>query len=882
MSWSGKFFSRRRRYTDLSISIQEHLEEKIDDLMEEGMSREQASQAARREFGNVTLLEERSREVWQWPTVESIWADVRFALRQLVKSPGFASIAILIMALGIGANTAIFSVVHAVLLEPLPFRNPGQLVEIWHVPPQSSFPGMTRFAVSAANFLDWQKQNTVFSEMALASGGGFEITGQGKPETIGAATVTYNFFSVLGVRPIYGREFLAQEDQPDHNKEIILTYKLWQSHFGSDSGVIGHTITLDGAPYQIVGVMGPKVTEPDFAKAWIPLGLTAEQAAVRGEHHYFSIARLKPGVTIAQAQAEMNTISHRLEHAYPADDKGWGAVVVSMRDELVGDVRPALLMMLGAVAFVLLIACANVANLIFARAFSRRKEIAIRSALGASRSRILQPLLTESVILSLCGGTLGLILAHFGIDLLLKFFADKMPRMGEIGLSTPILLFTLALSVITGLLAGLLPALSMIRGDVNESLKQGVGRLDAESGSSFTRSALVSVEVALSIVLVIGAGLMLRSLWSLQAVDPGFDPHNVLTLSVEIGRNQFTAPIQESQFFDAALLRIRKLPGVKSAGAVDNLPLTGGSNQPVAVEGRPVVPMSEQPEVSVRVVTPGYFNAMRIPLLAGRDIQQSDTADSAAVVVISKAMAKQFWPDENPLGHHLKLTFAPDKERTVVGIVGDVKQQGLDSTAGIATLYWPLAQVGNSAMGPWRPFGMSMVVRTSIAPQALVTAATNAIAQTNSNISLDNVITLDDFIGSTLTQRSFNMQLLAIFGLLALILCTIGIYSVLAYSVKRQMREIGLRLAFGASLRDVASHVITQGMKPTLVGIGLGLIVAFALGRVAVSLIYGVNARDFATFASATLLIVFISFVASLLPALRATRVDPLRVLREE
>jgi putative ABC transport system permease protein len=882
MPWLGRLFSRHRRYTDLSVSIQEHLEEKIDELMEEGMSREQASQAARRGFGNVTLVEERSREVWQWPTVESIVADVRFALRQLVKSPGFASIAILIMALGIGANTAIFSVVHAVLLEPLPFRNPGQLVQIWHVPPQSSFPGMTRFAVSAANFLDWQKQNTVFSEMALASGGGFEITGQGKPETIRAATVTYNFFSVLGVQPIYGREFLAQEDQPGHNKKIILTYKLWQSRFGSDPNVIGQAITLDGSSYLIVGVLGPKMTEPDFAQAWIPLGLTAEQAAVRGEHNYFSIARLKPGVTISQAQAEMSTISRRLERAYPADDKGWGAVVVSMRDELVGDVRPALLMMLGAVAFVLLIACANVANLIFARTFSRRKEIAIRSALGASRSRILQPLLTESVILSLCGGALGLILAHFGIDLLLKFFADKMPRMGEIGLSTPILLFTLALSVITGLLAGLLPALSMIRGDVNESLKRGVGRLDAESGSSFTRSALVSVEVALSIVLVIGAGLMLRSLWSLQAVDPGFDPHNALTLAVEISRHQFTAPIQESQFFDAALERIRKLPGVRAAGAVDNLPLTGGSNQPVAVVGRPVVPMSEQPEVSTRVVTPGYFKAMRIPLLEGRDIQESDTADSAAVVVISKAMAKQFWPNENPIGHHLKLTFFPDKERTVVGIVGDVKQQGLDSAAGIATLYWPVAQVGDSAMGPWRPVGMSMVVRTASAPQALVIAITNAIAQANSNIPVDNVITLDDFIGSTLTQRSFNMQLLAIFGLLALILCTIGIYSVLAYSVKRQMREIGLRLAFGASLRDVASHVITQGMKPTLVGIGLGLIVAFALGRVAVSLIYGVTARDFATFASATLLIVFISFIASLLPALRATRVDPLRVLREE
>jgi putative ABC transport system permease protein len=809
-------------------------------------------------------------------------AEVRFALRRLYKSPGFTSIAILIMALGIGANTAIFSVVHAVLLEPLPFHNPERLVQIWHVPPQSSFPGMTRFAVSAANFLDWQKQNHVFSAMALASGGGFELTGRGKPETIRASTVTSNFFSVLGVEPIYGRVFLPEEDQPGRNREIILTYKLWQSHFGSDPHVVGKPVTLDGTPYTIVGVMGPSMTEPDFAQAWVPLGLTAEQAAVRGEHHYFSIARLNPGVTIPQAQAEMNTISHRLEMAYPADDKGWGASVVSMRDELVGDVRPALLMMLGAVAFVLLIACANVANLVFARALGRRKEVAIRSALGADRSQIMRPLLIESVLVSLFGGALGLVVARFGVDLLLKFFADKLPRMGQIGLSTPILLFTLALSVVTGLLAGLLPALSMIKGDVNESLKQGLGRLDTNTGSSVTRSALVCVEVALSIVLLVGAGLMLRSLWSLQAVDPGFDPHNALTLALEISRHQFTAPDEESQFLDAVLQRVRTLPGVEAAGAVDDLPLAGGSNQPVAVEGRPIVPMSEQPEVSVRVVTPGYLKAMRIPLLEGRDIQESDTAGSTAVVVISKAMATQFWPNEDPLGHHLRLTFFPDKERTVVGVTGDVKQNGLDSAAGIATLYWPVAQVGASAMGPWRPTGMSMVVRTAKAPQALAPAVTSAVVQVNSSISADNVITLDDFIGATLTQRSFNMQLLSIFGLLALLLCAIGIYSVLAYSVKRRMREIGLRLAFGASIRDLAALVIVQGMKPTLLGIGIGLAAAFALGRVAANLIYGVSARDLVTFASATLLMVFIAFAASLVPALRATHVDPLKVLHEE
>ena len=808
--------------------------------------------------------------------------DLKFALRHLLKSPGFTSVAVLIMALGIGANTAIFSVVRAVLLEPLPFQDPDRLVQIWHVPPQSSFPGMTQFAVSAANFLDWQKQNTVFSQMALYGGGSFEVTGKGKAETIRAGRVTSGFFSVLGVQPIYGRVFLPEEDQPGRNKELILSYKAWQTRSGSDPNVVGRTVTLEGSPYVIVGVMGPKMTKPDFAEVWTPLGMTAEEAAVRGEHHFLAIARLKPGVSISQAQAEMNTISHRLEQSYPADDKGWGASVISLREDLVGDVRPALLMMLGAVGFVLLIACANVANLMFARVVSRRKEVAIRSALGATRRRIVQPLLTESVLMAVCGGALGLLFAHFGIELLVKFFADKLPRMGDIGLSQSVLWFTLGLSLLTGLLAGLLPALSMIKGDVNESLKQGLGRLDADTGSSITRSALVSVEVALSIVLLIGAGLMLRSLWNLQNTNPGFEARNVLTMALQVSKHQFANPVEESQFFSQVLQRVRALPGVVDAGAIDDLPLTGGSNQPVAVEGQPVMPMSEQPEVSVRVVTPGYMKTMHVPLLEGRDIQDSDTTNSTAVVVISRSMAKQFWPNGSAIGHHLKLTFFPDKERTVVGVVGDVKQHGLDATSGIATLYWPLAQASDSAMGPWRPFGLSLVVRTANAPQTMATPVTNAVAQVNSSIPVDNVISLEEFIGTTLTQRSFNMQLLAIFGALALILCAIGIYSVLAYAVKRRMREIGLRLAFGASVRDVAALVISQGMKPTLIGAGIGLAAALAMGRIASSMIYGVSVRDMATFACATLVIVFISFAASLIPALRATRIDPLTVLHED
>jgi predicted permease len=578
----------------------------------------------------------------------------------------------------------------------------------------------------------------------------------------------------------------------------------------------------------------------------------------------------------------MNTISQRLEKAYPEDDKGWGAVINPIREETVGDIRPALLMMLGAVGFVLLIACANVANLILARTLARRKEIAIRTAMGATRPRMIQQLLIETLVLSLTGGALGLVAAHFGIELLLKFFADKLPRMGEIGLSAPVLGFTFALSIATGILAGLIPAFSMTRGDVNEGLKQGLGRTDADSGSTRTRSALVVVEVALSLVLLVGAGLMIRSLANLQKINPGFDTQNVLTMNVRIGKKQFYKASQEAQFFHQAFDRVRALPGVDSVGAVDDLPLMGGSSQPVAIEGHAAAAMSEQPEVSVRVATEGYFKAMRIPLLEGRDISPSDTEDSAPVVVISQSMAKQFWPNSSPIGHHLKLSFYPEKERQIVGVVGDVKQRGLDSSVGTATLYWPLSQTEGAPSGPWMARSLSMAVRTTGSPRLLTTAVTDAIQQINKDVPVDNVLTLEEFVGETLTQQSFNMQLLAIFGLLALVLCSVGIYSVLAYSVRRGMKEIGLRMAFGANRSDVLQVVVARGMKPTAIGIVVGLAAAFALGRVVTSMVYGVSSRDLLTFAAVTVLLVVVAFAASLVPAFRATRISPLAVLREE
>jgi len=799
-----------------------------------------------------------------------------------MKNPGFALTAALIMALGIGANTAIFSIVNKVLIEPLPYRDADRIVQIWHTPPQSSFPGMSTFAISPANFLDWQKQSRLFDKMAIYTGAGVDITGAGKPESIPASPVSTDFFSALGVQPIHGRVFSPDENNPGQNHVVVLSYKFWQTHYANDPGAVGKTINLDGDPYTIVGVMGPAMNKPGFARIWVPVALTPAAAAVRNNHNYLAVGRLKPGVTVEQAQAEMNTISQRLEQAYPAEDKGWGVVIHPLRDETVGDIRPALLMMLGAVAFVLLIACANVANLLLARTFSRRKEIAIRTAMGALRSRIIQQLLGESVLISIIGGALGLLAAHFGIQLLLKLFANQLPQLGDIGLSAPVLAFTFVLSIATGVLAGLLPALNMTKGDVNTALKQGLGRTDAVSGSSATRSALVVVEVALSLVLLIGAGLMVRSLWKLQTIDPGFDQHNVLTMNVKVNKKLFASATEESQFFDQVLSRIRALPGVESAGAIDDLPLNGGSNQPVAVEGRPVVALSEQPEVSVRVVTSGYFSAMRIPLLQGRAITDDDRAASAPVVVISQSMAKQFWPNSDAIGHHLKLSFFPDKDRQIVGIVGDVKQTGLNNSTGIASLYWPAAQVSTPSQESWRSVPLALAVRTTVAPRTLATAITDAVHQVNKDVPVDNVLTLEEFVEETLSQNSANMQLLSIFGLLALVLSTVGIYSVLAYSVKRGMKDIGLRIAFGATRSDVMQFVVTQAIKPTAIGIVIGLVAAYSLSRLVKSMVYGVSAHDTLTFVAVTVLLVLVAFVASLVPALRATRISPLPVIRDE
>jgi predicted permease len=520
-----------------------------------------------------------------------------------------------------------------------------------------------------------------------------------------------------------------------------------------------------------------------------------------------------------------------------------------------------------------------------AKTLTRQKEIAIRTALGASRVRVVQQIISEAVLLSISGGVVGLILAHFGVRLIVNFFGPNLPRTSEIRLDGTVLAFTLAISVLTGIVAGLAPAMRLTKANVSDSLKLGLGRTDAVAGGRRLRSALVVAEVALSLMLLVGAGLMVRTLAQLHSVDAGFDSHNALTMNLIVPSKQFANGAEESRFFDQVLQKVRSLPGVQSAGAVDDLPLIGGSNQPVAVEGQPLQPMSEQPELQVRVITPGYVSAMRIPLKRGRDFTDSDGPDSPAVVLVSESMAKRFWPNQDPIGKRLTLSFFPDRVREVVGVIGDTKQNGLDFAETTPSVYWPVKQVstpGAAVGGTWRSYPMYLVARTSVAPASLTSAITAAVHEFNRDLPVRDVMTLDDFVAQSLSQQHFNMMLLSAFAGLAVLLAALGIFSVLSYSVRRRVREIGIRMALGAQVKDVLQLIVIEGMKPTALGIIVGLVGALALGRALSSMMFGVRAADPLTFATVSVLLIVVSFVACMLPAYRATRVEPVRTLRDE
>ena len=813
--------------------------------------------------------------------MDTLFQDIRFGFRMLLKAPGFTAAAVVVLALGIGANTALFSVVNAVLLRPLPYPQPERLVQVWHTPPQSSFPGATRFTVSPANYLDWASQNHSFEQMAIYGFMSFNLTGKGEPESILASRVSSNFFSVLRTQPMAGRIFTSDEDSSGHAKVVVISHSFWQSHLGGDPSAIGQTISLNNEPYTIVGIMPakfgfPTSSDPKFqTQMWTPIAWTDKDRAVRGNHNYFVIGRLKLNADLQQAKAEMNTISARLEQQYPADDKGWGASVIPLREQMVGEVRPALMILLGAVGFVLLIACANVANLVLVKTLARQKEIAIRTALGASSGRVLRQILAETMLLSLFGGILGLMVAHFSVRLIVAFLAKQLPFAAEISLDTQVLGYTLLVSLLTGVIAGVAPAFRATKTNLNDSLKTGLGRTDADSGGNRTRSLLVISEMALSLVLLIGAGLMIRSLSHLHNVDPGMDTHNVAITDLQLSRVKYAKTTQQAAFYDQLLQRLRGLPGVESASAIDVMPLSnGGSIQPIAVEGRPLVPMADQPEVAVRVIEPDFMRTMRIPLLQGRMLTNDDTEDRPQAILISDAMAKRIWPGENPIGKRLTMTFFPEKIREVVGVVGNVKQDGLDVAEPVATLYLPMAQTPRSSM--------TVVIRAAAQPENLASAMANAVHEIDREQPMNDVVAMDTVLADSISQQRFNMLLLGAFAGLALLLAAIGLYSVLAYSVRRRVREIGVRMALGAQRMDVIRMILGQGVRMALVGVVIGVAAAFALTRLMASQLFQVSATDPLTFIGVAAMLVLVAMVACYIPAQRAAKVDPMVALRYE
>ena len=820
--------------------------------------------------------------------MRALWQDVRYGLRLLAKNPGFSALVIFTLALGIGANTAIFSVVNAVLLRPLPFEEPDRLVQIWHTPPQASFPGITTFAVSPANFLDWRARSQAFEGMSAYGFGQYTLTGTGHPEAVRMVAVTSGFFSILRAQPLLGRAFLAEEDSPGRDHEVVLSYNLWRSRFGADRDIVGKNIALNEHAFTVIGVMGPNFefpisTDPTYSpQMWKPLGWTDQDRAIRDNHNYAVVARLKTGVTLQQARAELDSVSNQLAQQYPGDDKGWGATAIRLREDLVGDVRPALLILLGAVALVLLIACANVANLLLAKAMSRRKEIAIRVAMGASRPRLLQQGISETVLMALAGGALGLLFAHYGVMLIVRFLAQRLPRSTEIGLDGWVFTFALGISLLTGIAVGLVSSLRFAKNDVSESLKQGLGRTSSDSGGTRTRNILVVSEVALSLMLLIGAGLLIRSLSVLRHVNPGFDASRLLTLEVAIPSTKFSEPMQQVRYFDRVLDQVRGLPGVQSAGVIDSLPLSGGSHQPVSVEGRPVVPMADQPEVDVRLISPGYISAMHIALLSGRDIDQSDVQGRPGAVLISQSFAKLFWPNENPIGKHLTLYFFRDLPRVVVGVVADVKLDALNETRPTPALYTPLAQVAPTTGGTWRSFGLNLAVRTNVDPLNVASMVTNSIREVDAEVPLLNIQTMEESVSASLSPQRFTMLLLVAFAGTALLLAAAGIYGVMAYMVTRRTQEIGVRMALGAAASDVLRLVIGQGMWTTAIGVAIGIGGAFALTRSMQSLLFGVSTTDPMTLGAVVLLLAAVSVFACWVPARRATKVDPLVALRYE
>ena len=800
--------------------------------------------------------------------MSNVMQDLRYALRMLLKNPGFSVVAIIALALGIGANTAIFSVVNTVLLRSLPYNDPDRLMIVR----ENKLPQFPGFSVSPGNFLDWQKQSNSFEKLVAINGVAYNlVAGGAEPERLRGARVSAGMFEMLGVNPLQGRTFMDEEDHPGRENVVILSGSLWKRRFGSDPNIIGQSITLSAASYTVIGIMPASFQFPDRdIELWTPIAFTARQAQQHGSHYLSVVGRLKPDVSVEQADVEMRAIAARLAEQHPGSNAGWSTNVFSMQEYDVRDVKSGLIFLLGAVVLVLLIACANVANLLLARSTARQKEMAIRSALGASRWRVVRQLLTESVLLALLGGGVGLLLALWGMESLLAL-AEDLPRVKDVAIDLRVLGFTLVVTLVTGIIFGLVPALQASNPNLNETLKEA-GR-GTSAGRHRVRSGLVVIEVAMALMLLVCSGLMIRSFMRLQQVNPGFNPNNALAASIVLPGRRYQNSDQSLAFFERLVERTSALPGVVAAGLSQSLPIQDDFLVGFNIQGRPPVPPAESKSTNYYAVTPDYFTAMGIPLLRGRLFTEHDNKNARPVALINETMANQYFPDEDPIGKSIHVTHGEEKFREIVGIVGDVKQYGLAQPSPLQT-YEPYFQM---------PFsGATMVVRTEGNPATLSGAIRSEVLAIDNEQPVSRIRTLDQILSGSVQQERFLMLLLGVFAAVAMVLAAVGLYGVMNYAVTQRTHELGIRMALGASAGDVLKLIVGHGMMLALIGVAIGLAGAFALTRLMDTMLFSISTTDPLTFAGISVLLTGVALVACLAPARRAVKVDPIRALRHE
>jgi predicted permease len=877
VSQTRVWLSPRQVDQDFAQELEVHFDLLTEESVRRGMSPEEAKRAARIRLGGPTQLKETNRELQGLPAIETFLQDTRYAFRMLRKNPGFTAVAVLTLALGIGANTAIFSVVYAVLLKPLPYTNPEQLFTAFQANAQQ---GTAETGCSYLNFEEWRAQNHAFSELAGIVAHQLTLTGRVEPTVVNTSVVTPEFFALVDVKPLAGRIFFPQDGKQGAPPVALVSEDLWRGRFGADPNIIGTSINLDQRPFTVIGIMPGAFRTPFFTKqeVWIPLvqdPVFSTFMPNRGLHLLPVIGRLKPGVSVAQAQAEMDAISGRLAAEFPAENNGWTVRLVPLQKEIVGDVRTALLVLLGAVGLVLLIACANIANLLLTRATSRSKEIAVRTALGAGRARIIRQLLSETAVLGLLGGAVGIALAYWGVKALSSLLPSSLPQMNPIRVDYFVLGFALLLSAIAGLAFGLVPAMFAANADIQNALREG-----ARSGESRNRrrarSFLAVVEISLAMVLLMTAGLLLRSFARLTSVSPGFDAQHIVKADISLPQFQYSTPQQWAAFSEELLARIQSDPGLQDSAVVVPRPIADRNvNLPFDIVGNPPSSASASRTASFVSVSPDYFRVMGIPLLAGRFFNQHDISSAPRVSIISEAMARLYFPNQNPLGKQLTFGFPPNGEamREIVGIVGNVRDVALGQNPG-AMMYVPFAQA---------PFwGANLVVKSTLSTSSVAAAIRQEVQKMDKDVPVTDVAKMPDLIDASVAQPRFRTFLLGLFAGMALVLAATGIFGVISYSVSRRTNEIGIRVALGASRNTILSMILGETLALTFAGLAVGLPCALAASHLVGHMLFDVSANDPATLAAVAFSLAVVAALAGYIPARRAVRVDPMAALRYE